>query len=236
MATPAACDVNHRFSGKRKPAISDQVPRLRDETLSAAVTLLTPLRYPTMTARIRAGDVWEPTSKMKTRHFRAENLRSISMLLAAASVLLFAGAEANDEKRWTAEQQEIIALLENGPMGIETDFEAWEDEFHDDWTVWFVGQPEVRAKPGHMAGVRDYIGRGAKVISYTAQFADIAVNGDTAVARFNAIEKLQNPDGSPRTVNYASTDFLVKVDGEWKIRTTTVAHLPEEESAPEPRG
>ncbi|MCB2113521.1 MAG: nuclear transport factor 2 family protein [Parvularculaceae bacterium] len=153
-------------------------------------------------------------------------------LCAAAGVFLSAGAQASDPPRWTAEQQEIIALLENGPMGIETDFEAWENEFHKDWTVWFVGQPEARAKPGHMASVRDYIGRGAKVLSYDAQFADIAIMGDTALARFNAVEKLLNPDGSPRTVNYASTDFLVKVDGEWKIRTTTVAHLPDDEPAP----
>ncbi len=146
----------------------------------------------------------------------------------AAAAFIFASAQANDELHWTPEQKAIIALLENGPMGIESNFEAWEKEFHEDWTVWFVGQPQVRAKPGHMADVRDYIGRGARVISYTAQFADIAVNGDTAVARFNAIEKLQNPDGSLRTVNYASTDYLVKVDGEWKIRATTVAHLPQD--------
>lgn len=165
---------------------------------------------------------------------RATPLHAIHRCLAtgvAAAAFMIAGAQANVEPRWTPEQQEIIALLENGPMGIETNFEAWENEFHEDWTVWFVGQPEVRAKPGHMAGVRDYIGRGAKVISYTAQFADIAIKGDTAVARFNAIEKLQNPDGSPRTVNYASTDYLVRVDGEWKIRATTVAHLPQDEPA-----
>ena len=166
---------------------------------------------------------------------RAMASRSVHKRMAtgvAAAAFMIAGAQANDEPHWTPDQQEIIALLENGPMGIESNFEAWENEFHEDWTVWFVGQPEVRAKPGHMAGVRDYIGRGAKVISYTAQFADIAVRGDTAVARFNALEELQNPDGSPRTVNYASTDYLVKVDGEWKIRTTTVAHLPQEETAP----
>lgn len=175
---------------------------------------------------------------MTQRNFHPNAPRSICMRIAAGvavAALMIVGAEANDENHWTPEQQEIIALLENGPMGIETDFEAWENEFHDDWTVWFVGQPEASAKPGHMKRVRAYIGGGAKVISYTAQFADIVINGDTALARFNAIEKLENADGSPRTVRYASTDYLVRVDGEWKIRTTTVAHLPEEESAPEPR-
>ena len=123
----------------------------------------------------------------------------------------------------------IVNLLKDGPVGIETDFDAWEDEFHEDWTVWFVGQDKARAKAPHMEAVRDYVlVRGAKVVSYEAYFSDIVVNGDTALVRFNAVETLTQPDGSPRVVKYASTDYLVRENDQWKIRTTTIAHLPDD--------
>jgi hypothetical protein len=121
----------------------------------------------------------------------------IASLLFSLAAACAASPQAGPDPRWTPQQQEIIALLENGPMGIETDFEAWENEFHDDWTVWFAGQPDAHAKGPHMARVRDYIGRGARVVSYEAEFADIAIVGLTALARFNAIETLQEPDGTP---------------------------------------
>jgi hypothetical protein len=151
----------------------------------------------------------------------------IASLLFSLAAACAASPQAGPDPRWTPQQQEIIALLENGPMGIETDFEAWENEFHDDWTVWFAGQPDAHAKGPHMARVRDYIGRGARVVSYEAEFADIAIVGLTALARFNAVETLQEPDGTPRIVHYASTDFLIRVDGEWKIRATTISYTDE---------
>ncbi|WP_375210514.1 nuclear transport factor 2 family protein [Hyphomonas jannaschiana] len=132
------------------------------------------------------------------------------------------------EQDWSADQQAIADLLSNGPMGIETDFEAWASEYHDDWTVWFAGQAEPRAKAPHMQLVRDYIDGGASVVSYEAEFADITVLGDTALARFNATESLMEADGSPRTVRYAGTDYLVRVEGTWKVRATTVAFLPDD--------
>lgn len=137
-----------------------------------------------------------------------------------------ANAEGKD---WTPDQQAIIDLLKDGPVGIETNFDAWEDEFHEDWTVWFVGQDKARTKAPHMEAVRDYVlVRGARVVSYEAYFSDIVVNGDTALARFNAVETLTQPDGSPRVVKYASTDYLVRDGNHWKIRTTTIAHLPDD--------
>ncbi len=147
-------------------------------------------------------------------------IASLLLGLAAAGPV---SAQTAPTSQWTPGQLEIIALLDDGPMGIETDFEAWESDFHEDWTVWFPGQPAARAKAPHMADVRDYIASGAKVVSYQADFADIAIVGDTALVRFNAVETLEEPDGAPRVVRYASTDFLVRVDGEWKVRATTVS-------------
>jgi ketosteroid isomerase-like protein len=156
------------------------------------------------------------------RSFKSAGLAAL-FVLGAASLPALAS-----EQDWSADQQAIANLLSNGPMGIETDFEAWASEYHDDWTVWFAGQAEPRAKDPHMQLVRDYIDGGARVVSYEAEFADIAVLGDTALARFNATESLMEADGSPRTVRYAGTDYLVRVDGAWKVRATTVAFLPED--------
>ena len=150
-------------------------------------------------------------------------------LLAMVALASSACAYAESTPALTPDQQSVIDLLQDGPMGIETDFEAWESEFHDDWTVWFAGQPAARAKVPHMASVRDYIGRGAKVVSYKAEFADVVIHGDTALARFNAVETLTNPDGSPRVVHYASTDLLVRDAKTWKILATTVAFPPDVE-------
>jgi hypothetical protein len=147
----------------------------------------------------------------------------LAMVALASSPL----ACAESAHTWTPDQQSVIDLLKDGPMGIETDFAAWENEFHHDWTVWFAGSPEAKSKVPHMAGVRDYIGRGAKVVSYKADFADVVIHGDTALARFNATESLINPDGSPRVVHYASTDLLVREARTWKILATTVAFLPD---------
>ena len=140
-----------------------------------------------------------------------------------------AHAEMEPQHAWTPAEQEIIAVLENGPMGIETDFDAWADEFHDDWTVWFAGQPAPRAKADHMPMVRDYIESGARVASFTAEFTDIEILGEMALARLNATEELINPDGGTRIVRYASTELLEREEGMWKVRASTVAFLPDPE-------
>ncbi|MAU68494.1 hypothetical protein [Hyphomonas sp.] len=45
------------------------------------------------------------------------------------------------------------------------------------------------------------------------------------IRRFSATESLLEADGTPRTVRYAGTDYLVRMDGTWKVRTMTVACL-----------
>lgn len=68
------------------------------------------------------------------RAFRSASLAALFTLCAASLPALAS------EQDWSADQQAIADLLSNGPMGIETDFEAWASEYHDDWTVWFAGQ------------------------------------------------------------------------------------------------
>ena len=74
-----------------------------------------------------------------------------------------------------------------------------------------------------MQAVRDYIDGGARVVGYEAEFADVTILDDTAVARFNAVETIIEADRSERIVHYSGTDVLVKEDGQWFIRTATVA-------------
>lgn len=148
--------------------------------------------------------------------------------LALALVLCGAHPAWADDVDWAADQQAIIDLLSDGPLGIENDFESWAAEFHPDWTIWFAGRAEVRAKGPHMQAVRDYIDGGARVTGFEAEFIDITVTGDTAVARFNATESLQEADGSARTSRFASMDYLIREDGVWTIRATTLTFLPDD--------
>ena len=145
-------------------------------------------------------------------------------LSACLTALVFITLPASAETvSWSDEQQAVIDVIADGPIGIETDFSAWEDKYHPDWTVWFVGNDSVREKPPHMQAVRDYIDGGARVVGYEAEFADVTILDDTAVARFNAVETIIEADGSERIVHYSGTDVLVKEDDQWLIRTATVA-------------
>ena len=147
-------------------------------------------------------------------------MRISACLCVLALIATPALADAPD---WTPGQQAVIDVIAGGPVGIETDFTSWEDKYHPDWTVWFVGKDSVREKLPHMQAVRDYMSGGARVIGYEAEFADVALLGNTAVARFNAVETIIEADGSERIVHYSGTDVLVKENDQWLIRTATVA-------------
>lgn len=149
-------------------------------------------------------------------------IRRAGFALAALMVLCPAVPAAADEA-WSADQQAVIDVLKDGPLGIDQDFESWESKFHPDWTVWFANQPEDRAKAPHMQTVRDYIGGGAVVTGYVFEPVDVLVGADYAHVRFNATETIREADGSIRVVKYGGTDLLVQEDGEWRIRATTVS-------------
>lgn len=147
-------------------------------------------------------------------------------ILFSAVISLVCGpiaAYAADEPVWSPEQHEIIDLLRSGPVGVERDFSAWSKRYTDTWTVWFAGAPFARSKQDHLPLVRAFIDNGGAVISFDAQFTEIAINGDSAYASYNAIERLQNADGTQRAVHYAAGDFIVKTTDGWKIRASSVA-------------
>lgn len=150
---------------------------------------------------------------------------SLAVTAPVAAITLSQEPEAQAPEPQTDERAAILSILSRGPVGIETDFEAWERNFHPDWTVWFSGQAGVRARGPHMASVRDYIAGGAAVISYDFELDALVVSDETALARFHAIETIREAGGNERRVAYAGTDYLVHEGGRWLIRTSSVSLL-----------
>lgn len=147
----------------------------------------------------------------------------LAALLLLATPAVLAQSDATDR---TA----ILDILENGPVAIGPGTENWEVNFHPDWTVWFAGGDAVRERGPHMADVRDYVGRGADVVEFELDLVSLQIRGDTAFARYNAVEHIIEGDGGRRDVAYSGTDWLVREDGRWLILSTTVA-FPERDMA-----
>ena len=151
---------------------------------------------------------------------------AMAMMLPAAPAMAQSRAEAPaGQVAIMTDREAILAILSRGPVGIESEFSAWERNFHPDWTVWFSGQDGVRARDPHMANVRAYVATGAAVIGYEFELDDLVLDAETALVRFHAVETIRESDGGLRIVPYAGTDYLVRRDGRWLIRTSSVSLL-----------
>ena len=124
-------------------------------------------------------------------------------------------------------KNEILQIIETGPLLLNENFESWTENYHDEWEVWFSGQPSVRSKTPHMSVVRDYIASGATGVGFEAEIVDIDVFGDIAFVRFSAIERLQESNGQLRIVRFSSSDLLIYENEWWQIFATSIAFLPE---------
>lgn len=126
---------------------------------------------------------------------------------------------------WSADQQAVIDAARNGPMGIETDFDAWARGYHDDWSYWRVGESNTRARSDHMTLVKDYIDAGNRPIDFQMEPVDVIVRGDAALLRLIATETLESPEGERRVVRYASATMMSRHEGHWQILATNIVYL-----------
>ncbi len=129
------------------------------------------------------------------------------------------------QREWTPEEQAVIDALKKGPMGIESDFDAWAGGYADDWTYWRVGEEDVRLRHEHMALVREFIDAGNRPTSFDLEPVDVIVRAEVALVRLIATEGLQEADGGERVVRYASAAMLVREDGQWKMLATNIVYL-----------
>jgi ketosteroid isomerase-like protein len=69
---------------------------------------------------------------------------------------------------------------------------------------------------GLKAMVKPIAGK-VKIDSYEMLNPRVQLSGDAAVLSFNLASHVRNPDGSPRTVHWNSTEVYRRVAGKWKI-------------------
>ena len=151
-------------------------------------------------------------------------LNRLLIVAVLVGLIIPTGAEAADLKR-TAEEQAVIDAVKDGPVGIETDFDAWAQGYAEDWSYWRVGDPEIRARDEHMALVRDFIDKGNRPTAFALEPVDILIRGDIALLRLIAEETLLSPSGEERVVRYASASVLTREDGVWQVLATNIVYL-----------
>ncbi|WP_370334951.1 nuclear transport factor 2 family protein [Parvularcula marina] len=145
-------------------------------------------------------------------------------LLAVTSV------QAAEEPRWTPEQQEIIDVASRGPFALNDDFDAWAEGYHPDWSYWRLGAETIRPRDEHMQAVADYMATGVRIVGFEFTPIDVVVRGDTALLRYNAIESIENPDGTRRDVHFSAAGFYAREEGEWKVLASNLYYVPDGEA------
>ena len=149
----------------------------------------------------------------------------VSIVIASTPAQL-GGQEA--PLTWTPEQQAVIEAASVGPVGIEDDFDRWEDGFLPAWSYWRVGTEETRARATHMGLVRDVVAAGNRIERFELVPVDVIVRGDVALLRYNAVETLRQPDGETRVIRYSSADLYAKEQGVWRTLATNIVYLPDD--------
>lgn len=154
----------------------------------------------------------------------SSHLNRLLIVTVLVGLTIPPGAAAADLK-WTAEEQAVIDAVKDGPVGIESDFDAWAQGYAEDWSYWRVGDPETRARDEHMALVRDFIDKGNRPTAFALEPVDILIRGDIALLRLIAEETLLSSSGEERVVRYASASVLTREDGDWRILATNIVYL-----------
>lgn len=120
------------------------------------------------------------------------------------------------------DEQAILAILSEGPLNIGHDTQAWSDNFHPDWNIWFVGSEHPRQREPHMQAVFDYVAGGAVVEAYQLDLVSLEIFGDQALARYHSREEVRDTQNGLRVIDYAAVTLLVKEEGRWLIRASSL--------------
>ncbi|MEP3073763.1 DUF4440 domain-containing protein [Maricaulis sp.] len=159
------------------------------------------------------------------------SLRSRGLALLVLFFGFVPAGLAQDGAAEDPDQPAILAMLERGPVGLATDFEAWAGNFHPEWSVWFAGRDAAVERDVHMQRVRDYVATGIDVEAFDFDLVRYQRHGATAIVDFNATEYIRQADGTLRTVRFSETAVLVREDGRWLIRSSSLSFPQREEAA-----
>ncbi|MGJ3233336.1 MAG: hypothetical protein ACFE0P_16225 [Oceanicaulis sp.] len=177
-----------------------------------------------------------------------QNLHTIGLISVAITMTLAGAGHAQDvnvddrtadywtdeiwtpAQDWTSDQQDIIDMLTDGPIGIEDpeQFERWASGFDEDWTVWTVGSPVVRRLEPHMNLVRDYVENGGATVSgFRINPVSVEILDDIAVVRSYNEELIKESDGGIRDLHWASVSVYRRLeDGSWTCIASNNMHMP----------
>lgn len=158
-------------------------------------------------------------------------LRGRGLALLALFFGFVAAGWARDGAAEDPDRAAIIAILERGPVGLATDFEAWAGNFHPEWSVWFAGRDAAVERDVHMQRVRDYVATGIDVEAFDFDLVRYQRYGDTAIVDFQATEYIRQADGTLRTVRFSETAVLLREHGRWLIRSSSLSFPQREEAA-----
>jgi len=150
---------------------------------------------------------------------------AIVLLLVLSFVARTVSAADAEVAGFTPQQQAVIDAVKNGPVGIESDFDAWADGYAEDWTYWRVGAKDTRARGEHMRLVRDFVEAGNRVTAFHLDPVDVVIRGDVAMLRFIATETFVDVDGETSAVRYASATLLTREEGRWSVFATNIIYL-----------
>ena len=131
-------------------------------------------------------------------------------------------SQSSAARAWTPEQQSVIDAVSRGPVGIDSDFDRWADGYGSDWTYWRMGSAETRPRDVHMDLVRGVVEDGNRITAFEMEPVDVVVMGDVAQLRYNAEETIVGPDGTVTVVDYSAVALLVREDGRWLLRTSSL--------------
>jgi len=88
---------------------------------------------------------------------------------------------------------------------------------------------------GMKAMLKPFVGK-IKIDRYEMLNPRVQQTGDVAVLSFNLLSHVRNPDGSPRTVRWNSTEVYRRIAGKWKIVHNHWSFTKPELKQPGPQG
>ena len=134
--------------------------------------------------------------------------------------LLWPCLQVSAQDPWTAEQQEVVASMEQlsattAPGGNGAD--GYGSVLSDRFSRWTTGSSVINGKQAWVEGVREWFDDGWRVTDRNQTILDISVNGEFAFTRRIVEEKYLGPDGETTVSRAGLAETWIRVDSTWLL-------------------
>ncbi len=138
----------------------------------------------------------------------------MSAFVAAVVVALLSASAPVPAQQWSAEQQEVWAIVTE-TWTLDMNEEDWAGQYmHDEGFGWGSDNPMPRNKDRTRSWNR-FNDETTEVFEWETHPLAIIVHGDTAVAHYYASWAERNANGEMENQHYKFTDVLVREGGDW---------------------